>query len=377
MKITKVEIIPVNVPSHKVLTLSRYGRLGEGKPYEFILTKVYTDEGVTGVGECPPLPPLSPESQSVIASMIKNWIAPQILGLDPFDLETIWEKMDYVAPTYPMSKAAVDIALWDIMGKSLGIPVYRLLGGSTVNKIPIVALIGIRSPQEVAAEAAKLVEEGYKGIRLKIGPDRDVECVRAIREAVGDDVTLRVDCNQGYSAPRAIRIIKAMEKFDVELVEQPTIWWDFNSLATVAKSVDTPIMPHESLYQMSDVKTLIEMGAVGVLGLKTYRPGGGITSARRILEMARVLNIPCLMHDDLELGVSLAASTHIITAFQRVITHKCELSGFPEWIAEDVVTTPMKIGAGFAEVPKGSGLGVELDSSKIDKYATSIIRCEK
>jgi len=377
LQITKVEIIPVSVPSQKVLTLSRYGRLGEGRPFEFILTKVYTDEGITGVGECPPLPPLSPESQPVIATMIRNWIAPQILGLDPFDLETIWEKMDYVAPTYPMSKAPIDIALWDIMGKSLHVPVYKLLGGSTTSKIPIVALIGIRKPEEVAEEATKLAEDGYRGIRLKIGPNRDVECVKAIREAVSNDVTIRVDCNQGYSASEAIRVIKAMEKFDVELVEQPTIWWDFNSLAKVAKAVDTPIMPHESLYQMSDVKTLIELGAVGVLGLKTYRPGGGITNTRRILEMARVLNIPCLMHDDVELGVSLAAATHIITAFKRVMTYKCELSGFPEWVAGDIVTTPMKIGAGFVEVPKGHGLGVELDSSKIEKYATGIVSCEK
>jgi len=376
LRITGVEVIPVNIPSRKVLTLSRYGRLGEGRPFEFVLTRIHTDQRITGVGECPPLPPLSPESQPVIVDMLRRWIVPEILGKDPFDLELIWERMDYVAPTYPMSKATVDIALWDIIGKSLGIPLYRLLGGSVAKRFPIVALIGIGTPQEVATEAVRLVTEGFKGIRLKIGPLRDVECVKAIHEAVGSDVTLRVDCNQGYSTHRAIRVIRALERFDVELVEQPTIWWDFKALAEVAKSVDIPIMPHESLYQMSDVKTLIDMGAVGVLGLKTYRPGGGITNAKRLLDTARVMNIPCLLHDDVELGVSLAAAAHIITAYQRVISHKCELSGFPEWMSDDVVTTPMKINSGFAEAPEGPGLGVELDNSKIERYTTGIIRCE-
>jgi len=102
--------------------------------------------------------------------------------------------------------------------------------------------------------------------------------------------------------------LRGLERFDVELFEQPTLWWDFKSMATVAKAVNVSIMPHESLYLIFNVKTLIDLGTIGVLGLKTYRPRGGITNAKRLLEMARIMNIPCLMHDDLELGVSLAAA---------------------------------------------------------------------
>ena len=374
LKITRIDIIPVKMLCKKVLSLSSYGQLG--RSFEFVLTRVHTNEGITGIGECPPLPPLSPESQPVIIAMLKHWLIPQVIGLNPFDLELVWEKMDYVAPTYPMSKAAIDIAIWDIMGKSLGVPVYRLLGGSAKRRFPVVELIGLGTPEEVAKEARSLVARGYTGLRLKIGPHQDVECVKAVREAVGDDVTLRVDGNQVYSTSQAIRVARALERFDVELFEQPTLWWDFKSMATVAKAVNLPIMPHESLYLMSNVKTLIDLGAVGVLGLKTYRPGGGITNAKRLLEMARIMNIPCLMHDDLELGVSLAAATHLITAYERVISHKCELSGFPEWIADHVVSIPINLGGGFAEVPEGPGLGVELDDSKIEKYSTGIIKCE-
>lgn len=373
MEIERIDVIPVSLPG-RGLRLARYGSLGG--EVNFVLTRIYTDEGVVGLGEAPPLPPLSPESQPVIVEVLRHWIGPRLIGLDPFDLEGIWELMDFYAPTYPMAKAAVDIALWDIKAKALNLPLYSLLGSSEAKPIPLVALIGLAEPREMASEALRRVEEGYRGLRLKIAPGRDIECVRAVREAVGDEVSIRVDCNQGYSTRQAIKMIRALEPYDVELVEQPTIWWDFKALATVAKAVDTPIMPHESLYLLSDVKALLDLDAIGVLGLKTYRPGGGITSARRLLEAARILNIPCLFHDDVELGVSLAAAAHLITAYRRVITHRCELSGYPEWIADDIVEEPPRIKDGYAEAPRGKGLGVELDEEKLGRYAKKIITIE-
>ena len=374
MKITRVDIIPVSIPRSGVLTLSTYGRLSE-ETLDFVITKIHTDEGIFGLGECPPLPPLSPESQPVIVAMIEKWLAPQLIGEDPFNLERIWEKMDFAAPTYPMSKAALDLALYDIMGKALDTPVYRLLGGLYRKRFPIVGLMGMGSEKEVSTDASKFLERGYSGIRLKIGPKRDVNNVRVLRDTVGDDVTIRVDCNQGYSTHQAIRVIKAMERYDLELVEQPTVWWDFKALATVAKAVDTPIMPHESVYLLSDVKALLDLGAVDILGLKMYRPVGGITNARRLLDMARLMDIPCLIHDDVELGISLAAATHFIAARYKDLKFKPELSGFPEWIADDVVTTPLDIKNGYAEVPEGAGLGVELDDGKIKRYSVDTIIC--
>jgi L-alanine-DL-glutamate epimerase-like enolase superfamily enzyme len=273
-----------------------------------------------------------------------------------------------------MAKAAIDMALWDIMGKSLNVPVYKLLGGgSNPKKMPNAALIGIDTPAKVAAEGKRLVKEGYTAIRLKIGPKRDATCVKAMREAIGEDVVLRVDCNQGYAAHEAVKMIREIEQWGVELVEQPTVWWDFASIAKVAGSVDTPIMPHESLFSMADVKTLIDMGAVGVLGLKTYRPAGGITNVKRILDMARVMNIPTLMHDDLEMGVSLSAASHIIAGCGKAITQTCELSGFPEWINEDVIKEPVKLDGGYIAPPKGPGLGFELNEAVIKKSTTGII----
>jgi L-alanine-DL-glutamate epimerase-like enolase superfamily enzyme len=376
LKITSVEIIPVRVPRSKVLTLATYGQLGGGW-FEFVLVRVNTDEGISGVGEAPPLPPLSPESQPVIIDMIRSWIAPQLIGMDPFDLEDIWTKMDYVAPTYPMSKAPIDMALWDIKGKTLKTPVHRLLGGAQVKRFPNVGLIGIGSEEEVCREAKRFVDSGYTGLRLKIGPKQDVGNVKALRDVVGDDVTIRVDGNQGYSVHEAVRAIRAMERYGIELVEQPTVWWDFKALAEVGKRVDTPIMPHESIFKASDVKALYDLGAIGALGLKTYRPLGGITNAVKLLDMAKLLGIPCLFHDDVELGVSLAAAANIIAARHRDIKFKCELSGNGEWMKDDVTEPVFTVKDGCVEVPEGPGLGVELDEEKIRKYSTGIIQVKK
>jgi len=252
-------------------------------------------------------------------------------------------------------------------------PLYRLLGGSAPTKIPNVGLIGIGEPKEVAGIAEQLVSSGYTGIRLKIGKGYDVRCVKSIRKAIGEEPSLRVDGNQGYSASEAIKMLRSIEEYEVELVEQPTVWWDYKSLAEVARAVNVPVMPHESLYLLSDLKNLIDAGAVGVLGLKTYRPWGGVTGARRILEMARIMNIPCLFHDDIELSVSLAASTHLITAYKNVVTHKCELSGYPEWMEDYIVKSPVRFEKGYVMVPEGPGLGVELDDAKLKKYAGGII----
>jgi len=374
MIIDRIDIIKVRLPRSRTLTLSTYGKLGDGN-FDFILVKVHTDEGIHGVGECPPLPPLSPESQPVIAAMIENWIAPAILGMDPFEVEGIWAKMDRVAPTYPMSKAPLDMSLYDIMGKALGVPAHRLLGGLQAERIPLVGLIGIGTEEQVVEDGTNYVNDGYTGLRLKIGPGQDEANLKALREAVGDDITIRVDGNQGYSTAEAVKAIRAMEPHGIELVEQPTPWWDFKALADVAAAVDTPIMPHESVFQVSDVKSLFDLGALGVLGLKTYRPGGGLTSARKLLDAARVMGVPCLFHDDVEMGISLAAASHIIGARFRDLKFKPELSGYPEWIADDVVTPPFKLEGGYAEVPTAPGLGVELDPEKIEKYSTGIITC--
>jgi L-alanine-DL-glutamate epimerase-like enolase superfamily enzyme len=375
MVITRIEIIPLHIPMTHPMSIS-YTTF---RTCDFVLTRVRTDENIEGLGECPPLPPLSRESQETIVPLLEKFLAPQLIGEDPFDLERIWEKMDSAMPGYPFPKAALDIALYDIMGRALKVPVHKLLGGGYKTRFPNVGLIGLGSTEEIQSLAQKYVRDGYKTIRLKtgLGVKADEKNVRAVRSIIGDDVELRLDANQAYIPPNAIKFVRTMERYDIELVEQPTPWYDFKGLASVAKAVDTPIMPHESLYLLSDAVQLLDLGAADVLGLKVYRPGGGITSARKLISLAQLTDVPCLMHDDVELGISLAAATHFVAANHRHLKYANELSGYPTWITDDVVKRTPRIEGGFFEVPSGPGLGVELDERKLRKYAERTIVCER
>ena len=142
-------------------------------------------------------------------------------------------------------------------------------------------------------EAKQFVDRGYTGLRVKPGL-ADVEVLAAIRDQVGWDIKISVDSEQVYNA--AIQRIKAMEKYELQFVEQPTVWYDMKGMAVVAKAVDVPIMAHQSLYTLQDVDNLIKLEATDIIGVKAYRPGGGLTGTMKTMAMAEIMNIPCYVH---------------------------------------------------------------------------------
>ena len=186
-------------------------------------------------------------------------------------------------------------------------------------------------------------------------------------------IKIRVDANQAYRSKEAIRVIKTLKKYNLELVEQPVAWWDVVGLSEVRKAVDTPIMPHESLYNIIDAKRLVEMRAVDLFGLKLDRPGG-ITNAKIAYHLAELHNIPCTVISSIELGISTSASIQFAATFKS-LEFACEASG-SVIISDDVVKQQVKIQNGFAEIPTGQGLGVELDEQKLSKYCEEVISCK-
>lgn len=379
MIITRVDIIPVTIPRKEEFKRRiSYGTLEDTK---CVLIKVYTDEDIVGLGESDSNFLNYWECQETVVATLHNYIAPMLLGEDPFNLEKIWMKMNSKGGGggYIHAKAGIDIALYDIMGKALGVPVNKLIGGLCVERFPIIGYyVGIGPIEQMVKEAKKLTAAGHKGLRVKIGlsVEKDIEVISSIRDALGDKIFIRVDANQAYMPYQAIKLIKALEKYDIELVEQPTPWYDLRGMAEVARAVDVPIMAHESLYTLADVVQHIECGATDVLGLKVYRPGGGITSARKIIAMADLMNIPCMVHSAGELGISTAASAHLVAAYYKNMKFVTEVtSPFP--FTDDVVKNPVKVEEGFAEVPRAPGLGVELDEANVSKYVLKTLICQK
>ena len=370
MKIVRIEIIPVSVPLKRKIAIS----FATWEKAEYVITKFFTDEGIVGIGESAPWVPISRESQETVVGIASKHLAPLLIGENPFDIEKIWWKMDTAVPGNGMAKAALDLPLYDIMGKALNVPVYQLLGGKTTESIPLAGgFVGLGPADQMARDTMTWVEAGYRSVRIKAGwgIQKDVESLRKIREAVGPEIKLRVDFNQAYTPPMAIRAIKALEPFDIELAEQPTAWYDFEGLARVTSSVHTPVMPHESLYSIYDAIQLDRMGAGNVFGLKVYRPGG-ITLAKKLAHYMELRNIPMFVCSSMELAVSTAASAHFAVAFYRNIKYACEMSG-PIDLSDDIAEPGFKMEKGVVTVFDRPGYGVELDEKRMKKYGGSTI----
>lgn len=379
MKIDSIEITKLSVPyrgsggqsKSTGRSKSMFVEPISAKPraMDIVLAKVHTDEGITGLGEIPPISPLTRETGDEIYAFVKTHLGAKLLGQDPFDLEKIWDIMDKISYVGVCSKGIIDIALYDIQGKALNIPLYKLIGGLTKERFPVISTLGWGNPDDMAKRAGAMAGIGYKTLRLKVGQPlkTDLEVLKAVRERVGWDFGLRVDANQAWSVPQAIRHIKAMEKYDPEFVEQPVAWYDLKGMGTVAKSVDVPITAHESMYTLQDVDNLIKLGGMDVIGVKAYRPGGGITGTLKTIAMAEIMNIPCYLHSSAEAGICTAASAHLVAAQYNHFDYTAEMTGLIGCVSE-LVKNPVKIEGGFAEVPKGPGLGVELDEEAVNKY---------
>ena len=223
-----------------------------------VLVRIVTDYGVEGWGKASPSKRVTGETVETVLSALSK-IAPRLIGLCPLRIEHIVDVMDDAVEGNNSAKAAVDIALHDIIGKTVSKPLFMILGGYRKEVLTDIT-ISMKPPREIAADAVKAMKQGFKALKIKVGsnPDEDVERVRMVREAVGDGVEIRVDANGGWSAEQAVKVLKKIERFNVGFVEQPVPADDIQGLATVRRSTSIPIMADESVHSPSDVLRLIQ-----------------------------------------------------------------------------------------------------------------------
>ena len=294
MKITKVEIMATDVPFKGHQENVGEIALGKWRCCRFVVVKVHTDEGIVGHGESAPFARLSQLGQKPIVDVLTDYLAPAVIGLDPFQLEAVWRAMDRATPYAAQAKGAIDMALYDIMGKKTGMPAYNFLGGLVRREIPLQAIVTIDTLDNMKQASLEWVDRGFGTIRIKLGLgdlNKDCRLVREIRKAVGDGIKIRVDPNQAYSVKEALKMIPVLEENDIEIYEQPVVWDDLEGLARVNAATHIPVMPHESMSSIQDVKALISHKAVSLFSLKTDRPGG-LTKARITRDLAELYNIP-------------------------------------------------------------------------------------
>lgn len=381
MKIQNIETIPVRLPTRRA---HQWANL-KTPIGVYLVVKLVTDEGLTGLGEAPALKDWGGdhmryygETPASVAAVIHDILAPTLVGEDPRRIEWLHALMDQAVKGYPYSKAAIDMALYDVAGKAAGVPAYQLLGGLYREAVPISHSIGLMGMDEAVAEVRRVQEEGIKTIKLKGGvePGRDIELLRRVREALGPDMNLTVDANNGYhSAKEAVRTTKDMEPYNILYMEQPVEGLD--AMAEVTRRVDTPVMADESAWTTWDILEIIEKKAADIVSIYTTKPGG-LLKAKKVAAIAEAAGFSCNVNGSVEMGVGNAANVHLAASTAAanlgcvipVTTPDAEATGRIAGIyyKDDIVTEPFEFVDGAVKVPQGPGLGVELDEEKVERY---------
>jgi L-alanine-DL-glutamate epimerase-like enolase superfamily enzyme len=273
-----------------------------------------------------------------------------------------------------VAKAGIDIALHDLLGKAAGMPVSVLLGGHQKQRVPVAIEIAGGAPDGMAKECLSFVQKGVRAFKAKIGgyPEKDAERLKVIREAVGPNVSIRADANQGYTVKEAIHLCHLAEKFDVglELLEQPVAAWDLQGMAEVRRSVNTLIEADESCFSIHDAMQIIKHEAADVLNVKIAK-AGGLYNAKKIAALAEAAGLKCVLGTSFGLGIEIAAKTHLFSSTQLVV----DAVEFTEiGLHGNLLKAPwdkalsLPLVDGCLPVPNGPGLGVELDEKEVERW---------
>lgn len=353
MKISEIHIGKVSIPLKKPFKTA----LREVTSAEDIIIKVISDTGETGFGNAPPTAVITGDSQDSIISAIRDTLGAKIIGMDVDNLEGIMTALDAGMLHNSSAKAALDIAVHDLFGKSFGIPLYKLFGGFR-NSMETDLTISLNSPEEMVCDALEAVAEGYTSLKIKVGNEAalDIRRVRAIRDAVGRDVKIRLDANQGWGPKEAVRIIRKLEAdgLDIELIEQPVKALDFDGLKHVTDNVETDIMADESAFGAYEVFRLLSMRACDLINIKLMK-AGGLHNAIKIAHFAETMGVQCMMGCMLESKVGITAAA-TIAAGKRIVS-RADLDA-AVLLAEDPVAGGVSFSKNRLIVPDAPGLGI-------------------
>jgi L-alanine-DL-glutamate epimerase-like enolase superfamily enzyme len=381
--VERIESIPIALPVRREW---RWRGL-DAELGRWVIVRVHTDTGLVGYGEATPLPDwggdhnsYAGETPATVQHVVAQLLAPALAGADPFDIERITERMDDVIKGHTYAKAAIEMALYDLQGKSCGLPVYRLLGGRYRRGVPIAHMIGIMSREEAIEEARLARDDGCRAFQIKgTGElERDMDIVAALRQDLGTGFMLRLDANQGYrrrGVKEAVRSVRMLEAAGIDAIEQPTE--GLEQMAAVRAAVDVTVIADESCWQPTDVMRVAHAGAADAISIYVAK-AGGLGRARKVATVAEANGFPCDVNGSLESGVGNAASVHLATAMPSISipavipitapsgTGSARSAG--RYYADDIVSAPFTYEDGLMIAPDGPGLGIEIDEEKLAAY---------
>lgn len=358
--ITQVELYKLSIPLKEPFITS----LGRDDYAHNILVRIITKSGLTGFGECSPYMAINGESQDT-CFMVGQYFSKIMKGTDALAIEERISDMDKLIYGNHSIKSAFDMALYDIAAQHAGVPLYKFLGGSNNKTIITDYTVSIGEVNKMAADAVKIKNEGYPAIKVKLGNDgkKDVERMTAIRAAVGNDIPLRIDANQGWNVQEAIDTLKALSVLNIQHCEEPIPRWDFMNLAKVKQESPIPIMADECCGDDHDAARLIQLQACDYMNIKLGK-SGGIFKALKMVKLAEAATIHLQVGAFLESRLAMTAFAHFALCHPLIQHFDFDTALM---FSEDPVTGGIIYGKnGLVTVPDTPGIGAVVEERRLE-----------
>ncbi|MCZ0991738.1 mandelate racemase/muconate lactonizing enzyme family protein [Streptomyces diastatochromogenes] len=363
MKIVGIEAIPFAIPYKKPLKFAS----GEVRTADHVLVRVHTDEGLTGTAEAPPRPYTYGETQESIVAVIGKIFAPQLQGLTVLEREVIHERLDRTVGN-PTAKAAIDMALWDVLGQAAGLPVSGLLGGYT-DRMRVSHMVGFAPAAEMVAEAERIRDTyGITTFKVKVGRHPytdDVAACWALREALGPEVELYIDGNRGWSASESAQALRELAPLGLTFAEELCPADDVLGRRWLVRQTTIPFIADESATRPAEVTRELLGGSATAISIKTARTG--FTTSQRVLGQCQGLGVEVVMGNQIDGQIGTLCSVAFGAAHRHTSRHAGELSNFLD-MSDDLLTDPLRIEDGTLRVREGAGLGLVIDPEKLARY---------
>jgi muconate cycloisomerase len=337
-----------------------------------VLVRIHTEEGLEGVGEGVTAggPWWGGESVETIKATIDTYLAPVLIGEDATRTGYLLQEMDRVAAGNSFAKASIEMACYDLLGKSLGVPLYDLLGGLCQESLPVAWALGAGGEVKanIAEAREKLDANLHSRFKVKVRAveaDVDVERVAQFSKALGEEARLIIDPNGSWDEVTALRLLPRLAEAGVSLLEQPLPRWNLDGMAKLVEMELVPIMADEGMCTVQDALAFAKRHAAHVFSLKVHK-SGGITRTNKTAAVAEAAGIRCYGGTTLETSVGTAASLHLYCTIPG-LSEGCELFG-PLLLKDDIVEEPVEYRDFRAWVPHRAGLGINLDEEKVNHY---------
>jgi L-alanine-DL-glutamate epimerase-like enolase superfamily enzyme len=366
MIVTSVDVVPVRLPLREPFVIA-YATYPDTLS---VLVRIRTADGGEGWGEATPDPNVTGETWGGVAETLRRDLAPLLLGRDARDREATMLGLDARVAGAPAAKAAIDIALHDLNARALGIPLWQLLGGRARDALQVSRVIGMGEPEAMAAKGAQHVAAGFRTVKVKVGdaanPLLDAERLAAVRAAVGPEIAIKVDVNQGWRSPGvATAAIRAMAPSHPAYIEQPVVWWDMEGLAEVRRQTGATIMIDEGCHGPRDMLRAVALRACDLVNIKLMKTGG-ILQAMKLNAIAETAGIAAQIGTMVESSIASAAGLHAALAMDNVKT--VEMGG-PLMLAEEVGDAAAWYARDVVRVPERPGIGIEIDVDRVRRFS--------